>query len=57
MMEEEVRDAIISELKRQAETNPSKLKLAEDGERMTVNGEVDLAALAMAIVGTIAGGP
>jgi len=57
MMEDEVREAIIAELQRQAEANPSKLRISAEGEKLAVNGEIDLDALAMAIVGAVAGGP
>lgn len=57
MIEEQVREAIVAELQRQSESNPSKLRISVDQERLTANGEVDLAALAMAIVGAVAGGP
>ena len=57
MLEEEVRKAIIFELKRQAEASPSRLKVTEAGDRARVQGEIDLAALAMAVVGSVAGGP
>ena len=55
-MEGQVRDAIMAELKRQADGD--ELTVAADGEgAATVQGRVDLEALAMAVVGAVAGGP
>jgi hypothetical protein len=57
MNEDQVREAIIAELARQAEASPSTLQVEIEGDRMMVNGEIDLDALAMAIIGSMAGGP
>jgi hypothetical protein len=57
MMEEKVREAIIAELQRQAEANGARLRIAVKDELLTVNGDIDLDALAMAIVGAVSGGP
>ncbi|WP_160113653.1 hypothetical protein [Phyllobacterium salinisoli] len=57
MMEDQVREAILSELQRQAEANPSKLRISTDEVQVTANGEIDLDALATAIIGAVAGGP
>ncbi|WP_201026300.1 hypothetical protein [Paramesorhizobium deserti] len=57
MMEDEVREAIIAELERQAEANPSKLRVSANQDQLTANGEINLDELAMAIVGAVAGGP
>ncbi|WP_172833683.1 hypothetical protein [Mesorhizobium sp. ORS 3428] len=57
MMEEKVSEAIVSELERQSESDPSKLRIALDGDRLTANGDIDLLALATAIVGAVAGAP
>ena len=55
-MEEQVRDAIVAELKRQADAGG--LTVRPEGEgAATVDGRVDLEALAMAVVGAVAGGP
>jgi hypothetical protein len=55
-LEEQVRDAILSELTRQSETGGASVR--PDGEgAVTVEGRVDLEALAMAVVGAVAGGP
>jgi hypothetical protein len=57
-MEDQVRRAVVGELTRQAEASEGALKAAcgEPG-RLKVEGEVDLDALAMAVVGSVAGGP
>ena len=62
MLEEKLKEAIIGELKRQAANRPRALKveaLQVDGgaEELVVNGKIDLAELAMAIAGSVAGGP
>lgn len=48
---------VIGELERQAAENPSKLRIARDGGKVTVNGEIDVDALVMVVVGAMAGGP
>lgn len=55
-MEEQVRDAILAELTRQAEEGGARLTPDGDGA-VVLNGRVDLEALAMAVVGRVAGGP
>jgi hypothetical protein len=57
-MEDQVREAVVGEITRQAEASDGALK-ANCGEpgRLKVSGEVDLDALAMAVVGAVAGGP
>ena len=57
MIEEQVRDAIIAELERQAEANPDSLRIEEAEERLVAHGSIDLDELVMAIVGSLAGGP
>ena len=63
MLEEKLKDAIIGELQRQAANRPQALKVAgaKDAngseEELTVNGKIDLGALAMAVAGSVAGGP
>jgi hypothetical protein len=50
--------AIVDELRRQAEGESKGLTVAESGEgRLRVEGSLDLEALAMAVVGAVAGGP
>ncbi|KLK94039.1 hypothetical protein AA309_06180 [Microvirga vignae] len=57
-LEDKVREAIIAELRRQAETGQQGLRVdARAAEMMTIEGRVNLDELAMAIVGSLAGGP
>jgi hypothetical protein len=49
--------AVIEELERQAAENPSKLRVRRNGETITVEGEVDVDAIVMVVVGSMAGGP
>jgi hypothetical protein len=57
-LEDRVREAIVSELKRQAEVRAGELKVRDDGEaRLRVEGSVDLEELSMVVVGALAGGP
>jgi hypothetical protein len=48
---------VIEELERQAAENPSKLKVRREGGKTIVDGEVDVDALVMVVVGAMAGGP
>jgi hypothetical protein len=57
MNEDQVREAIVEELRRQAEASPSTLRVEAVDDRLDVHGEIDLDALAMAIIGSMAGGP
>ena len=57
-LEDQVREAFIGELKRQAEIRPGELRVSEQGDaRLTVDGVIDLDELEMALVGAVAGGP
>ena len=57
-LEEQVRDAIISELTRQGEEGDHPLKIGADGDRLLkVEGSIDVDELVMAVVGSVAGGP
>ena len=57
-LEEQVREAVVGELTRQAEVSEGRLKAQPDGDgRLKVEGSVDLDSLAMAVVGAVAGGP
>lgn len=49
--------AVIEELERQAAENPTKLGVRRNGETVTVNGEIDVDAVVMVVVGSMAGGP
>jgi hypothetical protein len=56
-LESSLREAIIDELKRQAENSGSTLKVEATDELVTINGPVDLDDLVMVVVGSVAGGP
>ncbi|MBP2233827.1 hypothetical protein J2Z31_000317 [Sinorhizobium kostiense] len=49
--------AFVEELERQAAENPSKLRVRRSGEKLAVEGEIDVDALVMVIVGSMTGGP
>ena len=55
-MEEQVRDAIVAELKRQSDNGGLTVRTEGEGA-VNLDGRVDLEALAMAVVGAVAGGP
>ena len=58
MLEEKVQEAVLDELRRQAEQDGEGLRVADAGpDRVRVEGHIDLQALATAIVGAVAGGP
>lgn len=57
MLEEELKEAILDELMRQAANRPQSLKVEGSSEELIVNGKVDLADLVMVIAGSVAGGP
>ncbi len=62
MLEEKLKEAIVGELQRQAADRPQSLRIqgadnAQGSEELTVNGKIDLGALAMVIAGSVAGGP
>ena len=50
-------NAVIEELQRQAAENPSKLQVRQTGDKLAVNGEIDVDAVVMVVVGSLAGGP
>ena len=57
-LEDHVRKAILAELERQSEAGERALRVQKDVEPMIfIEGRVNLDELAMAIVGTLAGGP
>ncbi|MCC2690618.1 MAG: hypothetical protein K0S21_3421 [Rhizobiaceae bacterium] len=57
MLEDKVSEAILAELQRQGASKPSKLRIEINGDRLKLDGEVDLFALATAVVGAVAGAP
>lgn len=56
-VEDQVREAILTELGRQSEDPDCPLTVHAANGRLTVNGDVDLDALVFVIVGSQAGGP
>lgn len=57
-VEDQVRNAILAELARQAEIAPSGGLTVEAGDdKVTIHGPVDLDDLVMVVMGSIAGGP
>jgi hypothetical protein len=56
-VEEQIRDAILTELSRQSEDPECNFDFSHAGDRLTVSGEIDLDALVFVIVGSLAGGP
>ena len=57
-MEDQVREAVVQELTRQALDSRGALRTGTPtGGRLHVEGDLDLDALAMAVVGSVAGGP
>jgi hypothetical protein len=57
-LQEQVRAALEAELSRQAEASEGRVRYAAGQEgRARIEGEVDLDAVAMAVVGSVAGGP
>lgn len=56
-LEETVKRAIVDELKRQTDGGGMTRVEPRGDDRLALEGEVDLAALAMVIVGSLAGGP
>ena len=56
-VEEQIREAILTELKRQSEDPDCHLDFSHTGNRLTIDGEIDLDALVFVIVGSLAGGP
>jgi osmotically-inducible protein OsmY len=57
MIEQQVRDAIVAELERQAEASANKLKVERTKNDVKVSGEIRLDELVMAVMGSVAGGP
>ena len=56
-LQEKAITGLIEEFERQAAENPSKLKVRREGDKVIVDGEVDVDALVMVVVGSVAGGP
>lgn len=56
-MQGAVREAIVEELRRQAEISEGKLKVEVGDGQANIDGPVDLEALVMVVAGSVAGGP
>ena len=57
-IEDQVREAIVAELKRQSEGGERGLRVRTgEAETITIEGRVNLDELTMAVVGSLAGGP
>lgn len=56
-VEESIRQAIVGELQRQAETSDGRLQVEETETGVLLNGPVDIDELIMVVMGSIAGGP
>lgn len=57
MIEEQVREAVIAELERQAEINGDALTIEKRNDKLVIDGTINLEELVMAVVGSLAGGP
>ncbi len=55
-MEDKVRAAIVDELERQAEET-AELEVRMEGDTLVVQGPIDVDALVMVLIGSVAGGP
>lgn len=49
--------SLIEELERQAAERPDELSVRHNGDRVSVEGDLDIDALVMVVVGAMAGGP
>lgn len=56
-METKAANAVIEELERQAADAPQRRRVQRQRDRVDVRGEVDVDALVMVVVGSMAGGP
>jgi hypothetical protein len=56
MLQEKLKEAIISELKRQAANSPRLLQV-DDSKELIVKGKINIDELVMVIAGSVAGGP
>jgi tetrahydromethanopterin S-methyltransferase subunit A len=57
-IEDQVREAIVAELRRQSEASQQGLRVKPgEAEMITIEGRVNLDELTMAVVGSLAGGP
>lgn len=56
-MEAKAAAAVVDELERQAAEAPQKLNVQRKADTVLVNGEIDVDAVVMVVVGAMAGGP
>lgn len=56
-LQEQMREAMLAELQRQASERPQELQVGSEGDRVEIRGTVDLDALVMVAVSSVAGGP
>ena len=56
-LQEQMREAVLAELKRQAADRPQELQVEERDGRIDIKGIVDLDDLVMVAVSSVAGGP
>ncbi|MBB4004716.1 hypothetical protein [Aurantimonas endophytica] len=56
-VESTIREAIVEELRRQAQNSGSKLRVEASDDKVTINGPVNLDDLVMVVMGSVAGGP
>jgi hypothetical protein len=56
-LQEKIREAVIEELRRQAENSNDRLKFEVREELVVINGPVNLDDMIMVITGSLAGGP
>lgn len=56
-VESTIREAIVEELRRQAQNSGSKLRVEASDDKVTINGPVNLDDLVMVVMDSVAGGP
>lgn len=56
-LQEQMREAMLAELQRQASERPQELQVGSEADRVEIRGTVDLDALVMVAVSSVAGGP
>ncbi|HEV7276802.1 MAG TPA: hypothetical protein VGN80_10975 [Devosiaceae bacterium] len=56
-LQEQIRQAMLAELQRQASERPQELTVKSADGRVEINGTVDLDDLVMVAVSSVAGGP
>lgn len=56
-LQEQMREAMLAELERQASERPQELQVERKDDRVDIRGSVDLDDLVMVAVSSVAGGP